>query len=191
MTEKEKMLNGKWYSPEDEALKNERLRAKTLCFEYNCLKPDEIDKKQQILKELLGKMGNNIIIEAPFRCDYGYNIKVGENFFANYNLIILDTATVEFGDNVFLGPNCSFYPPEHPLDPQKRNSLIEIGKPIKIGNNVWIGGSVTVLGGVTIGDNCVIGAGSVVTKDIPPDTVATGNPCRIIKESQRVINENK
>ncbi len=182
MTEKEKMLKGKWYNPEDETLAKERLKAKTLCIEYNCLKPDEINKKQQILKNLLGKMGKNVIIEAPFRCDYGYNIKIGENFFANYNLIILDTLSVEFGNNVFIGPNCSFYPPEHPLNSQKRNSLIEIGKPVKIGNNVWIGGSVTVLGGVTIGDNCVIGAGSVVTKNIPSNTVAVGNPCRVVKE---------
>ncbi len=180
MSEKEKMLNGEWYNAEDSELVKERIRAKTLCYEYNNTKPDEIEKKQQILKELLN-LETNATIETPFKCDYGYNIKIGKNFFANYNLIILDTAKVEFGDNVFLGPNCSFYPPEHPLDAKTRNTFIEIGKPIKVGNNVWIGGSVTILGGVTIGDNCVIGAGSIVTKDIPANSVAVGNPCKIIK----------
>ncbi len=180
MNEKEKMLNGEWYFAEDENLAKERLKAKTLCYEYNNIKPSEIERKEEILKELLGKTYNSTI-EAPFKCDYGYNIKVGKNFYANYNLTILDTASVEFGDNVFLGPNCSFYPPEHPLDAKTRNTFIEIGKPIKVGNNVWMGGSVTVLGGVTIGDNTVIGAGSVVTKDIPSNVVAVGNPCKIIK----------
>ena len=106
---------------------------------------------------------------------------VGKNFFANYNLIILDTAPVTFGDNVFIGPNCSFYPPQHPLDAKTRNTLVEFGKPITVGNNVWLGGNVTVLGGVSIGDNCVIGAGSVVTKDIPVNSVAVGNPCKVVK----------
>lgn len=122
----------------------------------------------------------------PFHCDYGYNIEIGENFFANYNCVILDGAKVTFGDNVFIAPNCSFYTAGHPIDVLQRNQGLEYALPIKIGNNVWIGGNVTVLPGVTIGDNTVIGAGSLVNKDIPSNVVAAGNPCRVIRE----ITEN-
>ena len=114
-------------------------------------------------------------------CDYGYNIEIGENFYANHNLIILDGNKVEFGDNVFIAPNCSFYTAGHPLNAERRNKGLEYAKPIKVGNNVWIGGNVVVLPGVTIGDNVVIGAGSIVNKDIPSNTVAVGNPCKVIK----------
>lgn len=131
---------------------------------------------------MLGKTGKKYWIEPPFQCDYGYNIEIGENFYSNHNLIILDPAKVTFGDNVFIGPNCGFYTPEHPIDAQTRNLGLEYARPIKVGNNVWIGGGVTVLSGVTIGDNVVIGAGSVVTKDVPPNTLAVGNPCKVIKE---------
>ncbi len=115
-------------------------------------------------------------------CDYGYNIEIGENFYANHNLIILDGSKVQFGDNVFIAPNCSFYTAGHPLDAERRNKGLEYAKPIKVGNNVWIGGNVIVLPGVTIGDNTVIGAGSVVNKDIPSNVVAVGNPCKVIKQ---------
>ena len=122
-----------------------------------------------------------MLIEQPFYCDYGYNVHVGENFYANYNLVILDEAPVTFGDNVFIAPFCGFYTAGHPLDAAERNRGLEYARPITVGRNVWFGANVTVLPGVTIGDNCVIGAGSVVNKDIPAGTMAAGNPCRVIK----------
>ena len=182
MSEKEKMLAGVLYDSTVDELSNERLKAKNLCYKYNLLRPDEFDKKKELLKNLLGKVGKNYIIEPNFFCDYGYNIKLGENFYSNHNLVILDCAKVTFGDNVFIGPNCSFYTAQHPTDPIERNKLLEYAKPITIGSNVWIGGSVTILSGVTIGDNCTIGAGSVVVKDIPANSVALGSPCKVIKK---------
>ena len=131
---------------------------------------------------MLGKTGEIFQIEPNFFCDYGYNIKIGENFYSNHNLVILDPAPVIFGDNVFIGPNCGFYTAEHPLDAERRNQGLEYAKPINVGNNVWFGGGVTVVSGVTIGDNVVIGAGSVVVKNIPSNVVAVGNPCKVIKQ---------
>ena len=181
MTEKEKMLSGALYDSSDIELTKERLKAKKLCFEFNQLVPEKVEEKKNLIKKLFNKTGQNFLIEQQFSCDYGYNIEIGENFYSNHNLVILDCAKVTFGDNVFLGPNCAFYTAEHPLDFKTRNFGLEYAKPIKVGSNVWIGGSVTVLAGVTIGDNCVIGAGSVVTKDVPQNSVAVGNPCRVIK----------
>ena len=131
---------------------------------------------------MLGNTKQDFLIEQPFMCDYGYNIEIGENFYANHNLIILDGNKVTFGDNVFIAPNCAFYTAGHPLDPEQRNKGLEYAKPIEIGDNVWIGGNVVVLPGVKIGDNCVIGAGSVVTKDVPENSVAVGNPCKVIRK---------
>lgn len=186
MNEKEKMLNGLWHSPsEDKTLFEERTRCKKLCHEHNLLSPEKVNERQKILKEILGSTKENFLIEQPFICDYGYNIEIGKNFYANHNLLILDCAKVTFGNNVFIGPNCSFYTPIHPLDAKTRNRGIEIAKPIKVGNNVWFGGNVTVLPNVTIGDNCVIGAGSVVTKDIPANSLAVGNPAKVIKEIEQ------
>lgn len=130
----------------------------------------------------MGSTKENFLIEQPFMCDYGYNIAIGENFYSNHNLVILDCANVTFGDNVFVAPNCAFYTACHPIDYKTRNKGLEFAKPIKVGSNVWIGGNVVVLAGVTIGDNTVIGAGSVVVKDIPSNVVAFGNPCKVIKE---------
>ena len=182
MNEKKKMLAGELYNPIDKLLLAERERAKMLCYKFNKLAPNNILKRTHYLSKLFGKTGKNFLIEQPFYCDYGYNIEIGENFYSNHNLVILDPAKVTFGDNVFIGPNCGFYTPEHPLDTQIRNSGIEYAKPITVGNNVWFGGNVTVLSGVTIGNNVVIGAGSVVTKDIPSNTIAVGNPCKVIRE---------
>ena len=126
--------------------------------------------------------GEDFIIEQPFMCDYGYNIEIGENFYANHNLIILDGNKVKFGSNVFIAPNCSFYTAGHPLEVEKRNEGLEYAKAIEVGDNVWIGGNVVVLPGVKIGSNTIIGAGSIVTKDIPSNVVAVGNPCKVIKK---------
>ena len=183
MFEKEKMLAGEIYNATyDEELIEERMNVKDKCFEYNNIKPSNIEDRTKLMKEILGKYKDNFFIEQPFMCDYGYNIEIGENFYSNHNLIILDANKVKFGNNVFIAPNCGFYTTGHPLDYETRNKGLEYAKPITVGNNVWIGGNVIVLPGVTIGDNVVIGAGSVVNKDIPSNTVAVGNPCRVIKE---------
>ena len=183
MTEKEKMLAGEIYNANyDEELIKERIEVKDKCFEYNNIKPSNIEGRTKLLKEILGKYEETFYIEQPFICDYGYNIEIGKNFYANHNLVILDGNKVKFGNNVFVAPNCAFYTAGHPLDYKERNKGLEYAKPIKVGNNVWIGGNVTVLPGVSIGDNVVIGAGSVVTKDIPSNVIVVGNPCRVIKE---------
>lgn len=183
MTEKEKMLAGMIYDANyDPQLINERLECKEMCRDYNDLRPKQTDERTDLLRRLLGKTGDNILIEQPFYCDYGYNIKVGENFYANFNLVILDGAPVTFGDNVFIAPDCGFYTAGHPIDATERNKGLEYARPITVGNNVWFGAKTCVLPGVTIGDNCVIGAGSVVVHDIPSDSVAVGNPCRVIRK---------
>lgn len=181
MTEKEKMLSGLLYNADTSELLEERSLAAKMCFEYNHTSPDDAEKGRQILNQLLGKLGADSCIQRNFFCDYGYNIEIGKKFFANYNLVILDCAKVTIGDNVFIGPNVGIYTAEHPLDGAERRQGLEFAKPITIGNDAWIGGNAVILGGVTIGSNCVIGAGSVVTKDIPDNSVAVGNPCKIIK----------
>ncbi|HCN48839.1 MAG TPA: maltose acetyltransferase [Chryseobacterium sp.] len=182
MTEKEKCAAGLLYNANyDKELIQERIACKDLCQEYNELKNSDTEKRGELLRRILGSVKENVCIEPSFWCDYGYNIEVGENFYANHNLVILDCAKVEFGDNVFIGPNCSFYTAGHPLDAKKRNEGLEYAHPIKLGDNVWLGGNVVVLPGVSIGSNSVIGAGSVVTKDIPEYVVAVGNPCRVVK----------
>lgn len=183
MNEKEKMLAGELYDANyNEELQKEREKAKDLCYEYNQIKPSKQEEKRKIIRQLLGSTKQNFLIEQPFMCDYGYHIEIGENFYANHNLMILDGNKVKFGDNVFIAPNCAFYTAGHPLDAEQRNKGLEYAKPIEIGNNVWIGGNVVVLPGVKIGDNCVIGAGSVVTKDVPENSVAVGNPCKVIRK---------
>lgn len=182
MTEKEKMLKGEIYNANyDEEIIKERTHAQEVCFEYNNIKPSELKKREEILRKLFKNVGNNILIEQSFWCDYGYNIIVGDNFYMNHNGVILDAAKVEFGDNVFIGPNCGFYTAIHPIEVELRNQGLEYAKPIKVGSNVWFGGNVVVLPGVTIGDNVTIGAGSIVTKDIPSNVVAYGNPCTVAR----------
>ena len=182
MSEREKMISGELYNSLDKELTSARKKAKALCYEYNNLHPEKNENKNKLIQKLFGKTGKEFLIEPNFFCDYGFNIEIGENFYSNHNLVILDPAKVVFGNNVFIGPNCGFYTAEHPIQAEERNKGLEFAKPITIGNNVWFGGNVTVLGGVTIGDNVVIGAGSVVVKDMPSDCVAVGNPCRLIKE---------
>ena len=182
MTEKEKMLAGEIYSATDPELIRELNETREVIHEYNLLRPSETTRKLEILKSLLGHIGDDhILINQPFHCDYGKQIRVGRHFFANFNLTILDEAAVTIGDDCFIGPDVSIYTACHSTDPVERNSRQEWAEPVTIGNNVWIGGNVTILPGVTIGNNVTIGAGSVVTKDIPDGVVAAGNPCRIIK----------
>ena len=151
-------------------------------WEYNNMNPSMTAEREAIIRGLLGSCGNSFQINQPFRCDYGCNIHIGEGFFANFNLTVLDEAEVRIGDNVFIGPNVSIYTACHPLDAETRNTAVEWAEPVTIGDNVWIGGSATILPGVSIGNNVVIGAGSVVTKDIPDNVVAAGNPARVIKQ---------
>ena len=183
MTEKEKMLAGLLYDANnDRNLIKERLVCKDKIFNYNRLRPSDLMFRKTLLLEILGKTGENFIIEQPFYCDYGYNISVGENFIANINFIVLDAAAVTIGDNVFIAPNVGIYTASHPLDAETRNLGFETAYPVMIGNNVWIGAGVQILPGVSIGDNSVIGAGSVVNKSIPANVLAVGNPCRVIRE---------
>lgn len=182
MTEKEKMLAHKMYDANyDKTLLQERTQAKELCYEYNNLHPSDEADQQAVLRKLLGKTGEHFFITAPFWCDYGYNIELGENFYANHNLVILDCAKVTFGDNVFVAPDCGFHTAGHPIDFERRNQGLEYAYPITVGDNVWIGAGVQVMPGVTIGSNVVIGGGSVVVKDIPSNSVAVGNPCKVIR----------
>ena len=183
MTEKEKASHGMIYNANyDATLINERNHIKGLCYDYNQLHPSKTDERNALIRKILGKTKERFLVEQPFVCDYGYNIEIGENFYANHNLVILDCAKVTFGDNVFIAPNCGFYTAGHPLDFERRIQCLEFAYPISIGNNVWIGGNVAVMPGVTIGDNTVIGAGSVVTKDVPTGVIAVGNPCRVLRE---------
>ena len=183
MNEKEKMLNGFLYDADnDSVLEKERNYAKDLCFEFNHTKPSDEKKKREIIKKLFGKTEGRFLIQPDFWCDYGYNIEIGENFFANHGLKILDCAKVKFGKNVMVAPNCGFYTAGHPIDFETRIKWLEYAYPITVGDNVWFGGNVTVCPDVTVGNNSVIGAGSVVIKDIPDNVVAAGVPCKVIRK---------
>lgn len=182
MNQKERMLANLPYKAWLDGLSEERMANKKKIYKYNNLDPEKQNEKTALIKDILGKTGENINIEAPFHCDYGYNIEVGENFFANYNLIILDVGRVKIGDNAQIAPNVSIYTAGHPIHPDSRNSGYEYGIDVTIGDNVWIGGNSCIVPGVTVGNNVVIGAGSVVTKNLPDNVIAAGNPCRIIRE---------
>lgn len=182
MTEKEKMLSGKPYKSFGEELLGEHKYAQEMLFEFNSLPPSQSEKRNDIITQLFKKVSNKFYIEPPFRCDYGYNISIGQKFYANFNCTILDCAKVTIGDNVLFAPNVSLFTVGHPIHFELRNEDIGYAFPITIGNNVWIGGGAIINPGVTIGDNVVIGSGSVVTKDIPSDVIAVGNPCKVIRK---------
>ena len=182
MNQKERMLAGLPYKAWLDGLSEERMENKKRIYQYNLLAPDAVEEQEQLIKKILGKTGRHVHIEAPFHCDYGYNIEVGENFFADYNLTVLDVGLVRIGNNAQIAPNVSIYTAGHPVHPESRNSGYEYGIAITIGDNVWIGGNAVIMPGVTIGDNVVIGAGSIVTKDLPSNVIAAGNPCRVIRE---------
>lgn len=181
LTEKDKMLTGQLYRSDDNVLRSERRNARSLLKAFNGTLPDDTEKRAIILRELLGALGTQIEIEPPFYCDYGYNIRIGDNFYANFNCIFLDCASIIIGDNVFMGPNVQIYTATHALPADERNTGLELAKPIAIEDNVWICGGVIINPAVTIGRGTTIGAGSVVTRDVPPDVFAAGNPCRVIR----------
>ena len=189
MTEKEKMLAGEVYSAVDPELLRELNATKDLIYEYNQLRPSQTAERLDLLKRLLGHVGDDeILINQPFYCDYGSHISVGHRFFANFGFTVLDEARVTIGDDCFIGPHVHIYTACHSTDPTERNTRQEWARPVTIGDNVWIGGSVVILPGVTIGSGTTIGAGSVVVSDIPSGVVAVGNPCRVVK--QVVMNVN-
>ncbi|MCK6207415.1 sugar O-acetyltransferase [Bacillus infantis] len=181
LSEKEKMLAGELYDAADPILVKERANARRLTRLFNLTEETEEKKRTALLKELLGSTGNKLYIEPSFRCDYGYNIKVGENFYANFDCVILDVCEVNIGDHCFMAPGVHIYTAGHPLHPEERNAGPEFGKPVTIGNNVWIGGRAVINPGVKIGNNAVIASGAVVTKDVPDNAVVGGNPARVIK----------
>lgn len=182
-TEKEKMLLGEIYDANyDPQLLHERTECADVLHEWNQIRPSDKDRRDETIRRLFASTGKSFTIVSPFFCDYGYNIHVGENFFMNTSCVILDEAKVTFGNNVFIAPHCGFYTAGHPVDAEQRNRGLEYARPITVGNDVWIGAHVCVLPGVSIGNNCVIGAGSVVCKDIPDNSVAVGNPCRVIRQ---------
>lgn len=179
MTEKEKCAAGFLYDTNFPGREEDHLKCADLCFEYNHTLPSNMAKREKIIRQIFGKVGSNPYVEQNLYCGFGFNIEVGDNFFANNNCVFVDPGKIIFGDNVFIGPNCGFYTAHHPIEAELRNKLLEQAFPIHVGNDVWIGGGTTVLPGVTIGNNVVVGAGSVVTHDIPDDVVAYGNPCRV------------
>ena len=180
-TEREKMLNNELYLAKAPELAQMQLKAQQLLYNLNFSSPDRLDRQKKIIVDLFGKIGSNFIIRPPFYCDYGSHIFAGDNLYINYDCTILDCNQVHFGNNVLLAPKVQTYTAYHPVDPELRLSGKELAAPVTIGNNVWLGGGVIVCPGINIGSNVTIGAGSVVTKDIPSNVVAVGNPCKVIK----------
>ncbi|UFU00388.1 acetyltransferase [Radiobacillus kanasensis] len=181
-SEKEKMMAGEYYDASDHELIQDRLHARLQTMVYNKTSGMEEKKRKEIIKSLFGSTGNEFYIEPTFRCDYGYNIIVGDSFYANFDCVMLDVAEIKIGNHCFLSPGVHLYTATHPIDPEERNAGMEYGKPITIGNSVWIGGRAIINPGITIGDNVVIASGSVVTKDVPDNVVVGGNPARVLKQ---------
>lgn len=185
--EYEKMLKQEWYDANyDSRLIEMRREVQDLCFEYNQTRPSDLKKRNQLLEKILGEKPENAELIAPIWVDYGKHIKLGKNVFVNANSYFMDGNYITIGDNTFIGPNCGFYTNTHPENIQARNQGLEKALPITIGKNIWIGANVSVMPGVSIGEGSVIGAGSIVTRDIPKNSVAVGNPCRVI----RTINKS-
>jgi len=181
-SEKEKMLSGELYDPLDAVLAEERIRTRLLIKKLNDGREDEVEERSQILKELIPNAKEGLWLQPPFYCDYGSNMIIGERVFFNFNCVVLDVMKVVIGDRTLFGPNVQIYTATHPVNHKERASGVEYAKPITIGNDVWVGGSAVICPGVSIGDRTIIGAGSVVTKDIPSDVFAAGNPCKVIRE---------
>lgn len=188
-SEREKMLAGEPFNAIDPELVSDRKRARRLCHALNMADPDDDALRNKLVRELFGKTGELALIQPPFYCDYGYNIYLGELVFFNFNCVVLDSAEIRIGNNVFIGPATQIYGATHPMDPAKRLdiNIATSGRPVTIGSDIWIGGGTIICPGVTIGDGCVIGAGSVVTRDIPPNVLAVGNPCRVVRELDHAV----
>ena len=184
-TEKEKMLSGELYDPLDEELSDDRMRTRLLLQKLNNTREDQAVERRRILKELIPAAGEGLWMQPPFYCDYGTNIHLGDKVFFNFNCVVLDVMPVSIGSRTLLGPNVQVYTATHPMGHRERASGMEYAKAVNIGEDVWIGGSVVICPGVSIGDRAVIGAGSVVTKDIPADVFAAGNPCRVIRKLEQ------
>lgn len=181
MTELEKMKAGEMYDYSDPEIFAAHVRAVDLCDEYNATKRSEGKRREEILRKLFASLGSDPVVEKNIRVDYGFNLRAGDKFFANYDCVFLDCAPITFGNNIFIAPQCGFYAVNHPFDAELRNAGVEYGKPITVGDDVWFGGGVKVMPGVTIGSNVVIGGGSVVVHDIPSDSLAVGNPARVVR----------
>ena len=185
---KELMLAGKLYMAGGEELSRDVKKSRMIARLFNNTTEEQKIYRKELIKDLFESTSENFYIEPPFRCDYGCNISIGENFYANFDCIILDVAKVKIGNNVFFAPRVNIFTAGHPIDPDVRNTLLEFGTPVTIGDNVWVGGNTVINPGVTIGNNVVIGSGSVVTKDIPDNVIAVGNPCRVLR---KITEEDK
>lgn len=190
MDHRERMLTGRPYLANRDGLNEARMAAQELLYTYNNLPPSRWEEQRGLLDQLLGGIGENSTILPPLRCDYGAQISVGRDVFINYNFTVLDVCQVTIGDRTLIGPNVSIYAAGHPIAPEDRATGWEYGGPIHIGNDVWLGGSCVVLAGVTIGDGAVVAAGSVVTRDVPPNTVVAGNPARVLRQITQADRDN-
>jgi len=181
-TEKEKMVRGELYDASDPELVADRERASDLTRQYNATAAGDAAERRALLSELLGSLGEECTVEPPFRCDYGYNVHLGETFYANFDCVFLDVCRIEIGDDCLLGPGVHVYTATHPLDADERRAGLEYGKPVTVGDDVWIGGRAVLNPGVAVGDGAVVGSGAVVTEDVPENVVVQGNPATVVKE---------